>query len=346
MNDETDFTEAKELLEVMSDRVKRFRCLKTTAEDSIILAFPSDFDHRQIGVCPMCLDKRPSFNAYCGDEKLVAFLPCCGTWACCDCMHQFIKSVKREVLDQAALGEGRDPAGSYQCPHCRELLPRTPREAGNVLLSRSANGQPQSLQVLANFHLGLNGDGRHIVPRPARILGVNLLTKAANRKYPPACALLGMFHLEGFEEGEGILFKQSVPKALQILHTVEDSGDPQVFSMLADAYNRDGNKYKHWVYLKMAAEAGHAEDAGKIGSMYLSCKDKEQRDSAEKYLRLAAEQGSESIRGKYGFYLANLYRDKGDIVNYISALDAAAEYHAEASYVLGELLSDWQICRA
>ena len=290
----------------------------------------------------MCLDIMPSFKFNKDEEDAVTFLPCCGSWACCDCTHQFIECVKREVLDQAALGGGRDPAGRYQCPYCREPLPVTPKEAGKALLSQSANGQSQSQHLLANFHLGRYigryEEGHHInaiVTRPAHVLGVNLLIKAANSKYPPACALLGMFHLEGFEEDEGILFRQSVPKALQILHTVEDSGDPQVFSMLADAYNRDGNKYKHWVYLKMAAEAGHAEDAGKIGRMYLSCKDKGQRDNAEKYLRLAAEEGSESIRGKYGFYLANLYRDKGDIANYISALDAAAKYHAEASYVLG-----------
>lgn len=47
------------------------------------------------------------------------------------------------------------------------------------------------------------------------------------------------------------------------------------------------------------------------------------------------QKGGESIRGKYGFYLANFYRDEGDIENYISALDAAAAFHAEASYVLG-----------
>ena len=112
--------------------------------------------------------------------------------------------------------------------------------------------------------------------------------------------------------------------------------DPEVLFMLADEYERKGNKYKHLMSLKLAAEAGHATAAGKIGSMYLSCKDKEQRGKAKKYLRLAAEEGDDSIRGKYGFYLANLHRDEGDIENYISALDAAAAAsHAEASYVLG-----------
>lgn len=155
----------------------------------------------------------------------------------------------------------------------------------------SANGQSQSQHILANFHLGCYSgryrDGRHIVPRPARVLGVNLVAKAANNKYPPAFTLLGMFHLKGFEEDGEILFEQSVPKALQILHTAEDSGDPAM--MLEDAYEREGNKYKHLMYLKSAAEAGHATAAGKIGSMYLSCKDKEQRGNAKKYLRLAAE---------------------------------------------------------
>lgn len=111
--------------------------------------------------------------------------------------------------------------------------------------------------------------------------------------------------------------------------------DPEVLFMLADEYEREGNKYKHLVTLKLAAEAGHATAAGKIGSMYLSCKDKEQRGKAKKYLRLAAEEGDGSIRGRYGFYLANLHRDEGDIKNYISVLDAVAASHAEASYVLG-----------
>ena len=71
--------------------------------------------------------------------------------------------------------------------------------------------------------------------------------------------------------------------------------------------------------------------------MYLSGKGKGkvQQDKAKNYLRLAFEEGDDSIRGKCGFYLANLYRDEGDIDKYISTLDAAAANHAEASYVLG-----------
>lgn len=134
-----------------------------------------------------------------------------------------------------------------------------------------------------------------------------------------------------------MLIERSVPKALQILHSVEDTGDPQILSMLADAYHREGNKYKNLVYLKSAAEAGHAGSAGKIGIMYLSGmgKDKIQRDKAKNYLRLAFEEGHSSIRGKYGFYLANLYREEGEVNSYIDSLDAAAAFHAEASYVLG-----------
>lgn len=60
-----------------------------------------------------------------------------------------------------------------------------------------------------------------------------------------------------------------VPKALQILQSVEDTGDPQILSMLADVYHREGNKYKHLMYLKSAADVGHAASAGKIGIMYV-----------------------------------------------------------------------------
>ena len=60
---------------------------------------------------------------------------------------------------------------------------------------------------------------------------------------------------------------------------------------------RISNKYKHLMYLKSAADAGHAACAGKIGIMYLSGKgrDKDQRDNAKKYLSLAFEEGDDSI---------------------------------------------------
>lgn len=165
--------------------------------------------------------------------------------------------------------------------------------------------------------------------------GPEMLGYAASCRYPPACRLLASLHWTG-ESSLGV--EKSPAKALALLHSVEDTGDPTILFALAHYYEKDGNvcnMYRHIKYLKLASDRGHGQARGMLGRRYLGSGLKS-RDEIREYFLFATENSAVECAKRYHYFISELYREEGNNAEHVAYLQKAADAgHIEAAYTLG-----------
>ena len=161
--------------------------------------------------------------------------------------------------------------------------------------------------------------------------GIELIRKAAQNLFVPACRKMASF----YTKNSYYKIEKDLDKAISVLLSVKDSGDPLVCFDLAKIYEEKCDRLKYIKYLRMASDAGHGEARGMLGRLYWGSKLKS-KDEIKEYFLHAVANSEPKCRRRYYYHLASLSREQGDYKKYIEWLRLASKHgHCEASYEMG-----------
>ena len=248
---------------------------------------------------------------YYSDEPVV-MAPCCGTLCCIDC------------FDDKFLAE--------EACQCGATITTDHLEIEKLIRERSET-EPYAQYVLGTYIIG----SAPAFDTTAFIEGeyddgIELIRKAAQNKFVPACRMMALFYTKNSYYKS---FQKDLDKAISVLLSVKDSGDPLVSFDLAKIYKEKGDRLKYIKYLRMASDAGHGEARGMLGRLYWGSKLKS-KDEIKEFFLFAVAYSEPKCRRRYYYHLASLSREQGDYKKYIEWLRLASKHgHCEASYEMG-----------